>query len=91
MPQRTIRLLDASEPRYDVASIAATMGRSITHVYQRLRLAELDPGNCRGPSGKPITAGHAVLISRLLQDQQKVVATVPRRLAHEGEARDSGS
>src|SRR5947209_11794550 len=29
-------LLETSEPRYDVASIAAKTGRSITHIYQRL-------------------------------------------------------
>jgi ParB-like chromosome segregation protein Spo0J len=36
-------LLETSEPRHDVASIAAKTGRSITHVYQRIRLAELIP------------------------------------------------
>ncbi len=46
-------LLETSEPRYDVASIAAKTGRSITHVYQRLRLAELIPEAADGISGEP--------------------------------------
>ena len=64
-------LLETSEPRYDVASIAAKTGRSITHVYQRLRLAELIPEAAEAFQANQITAGHAVLISRLPQDQQK--------------------
>ena len=64
-------LLETSEPRYDVASIAAKTGRSITHVYQRLRLAELIPEAAEVFQANQITAGHAVLIARLPQDQQK--------------------
>jgi ParB family chromosome partitioning protein len=64
-------LLETSEPRYDVASIAAKTGRSITHVYQRLRLAELIPDAAEVFQANQITAGHAVLIARLPQEQQK--------------------
>jgi len=64
-------LLETSEPRYDVASIAAKTGRSITHVYQRLRLAELISEAAEVFQANQITAGHAILISRLPQDQQK--------------------
>jgi len=64
-------LLETSEPRYDVASIAAKTGRSITHIYQRLRLAELIPDAAETFQANQITAGHAVLIARLPQDQQK--------------------
>ena len=64
-------LLETSEPRYDVASIAAKTGRSITHIYQRLRLAELIPDAAERFQANQITAGHAVLIARLPQDQQK--------------------
>jgi ParB family transcriptional regulator, chromosome partitioning protein len=64
-------LLETSEPRYDVASIAAKTGRSITHVYQRLRLAELIPEAAEVFQANQITAGHAVLIARLPQEQQK--------------------
>ena len=64
-------LLETSEPRYDVAAIAAKTGRSITHVYQRLRLAELIPDAAEVFQINQITAGHAVLIARLPQEQQK--------------------
>jgi ParB family chromosome partitioning protein len=64
-------LLETSEPRYDVASIAAKTGRSITHIYQRLRLAELIPDAAERFQANQITAGHAVLIARLPLDQQK--------------------
>lgn len=64
-------LLETSEPRYDVASIAAKTGRSITHVYQRLRLAELIPDAAEVFQTNQITAGHAVLIARLPQEQQQ--------------------
>jgi ParB family chromosome partitioning protein len=64
-------LLETSEPRYDVASIAAKTGRSITHVYQRLRLAELLPEAAEVFQANQITAGHAILIARLPQEQQK--------------------
>jgi ParB family chromosome partitioning protein len=64
-------LLETSEPRYDVASIAAKTGRSITHVYQRLRLAELIGEASEAFQTNQITAGHAVLIARLPQEQQK--------------------
>src|SRR3712207_5276209 len=64
-------LLETSEPRYEVASVAAKTGRSITHVYQRLGLAELIPNAADVFQANQITAGHAILISRLPQDQQK--------------------
>jgi ParB family transcriptional regulator, chromosome partitioning protein len=68
-------LLDTSEPRYDVASIAAKTGRSITHVYQRLRLAELIPDAAEVFQANQITAR----CSR---------RDLPRGLAHEGQAPD---
>lgn len=64
-------LLETSEPRYDVACIAAKTGRSITHIYQRLRLAELTADAATAFQANQITAGHAVLIARLPQDQQR--------------------
>src|SRR3954449_13474435 len=64
-------LLETSEPRYEVASIAAKTGRSVTHIYQRLRLAELIPDAAERFQANQITGGHAVLIARLPLDQQK--------------------
>jgi ParB family chromosome partitioning protein len=81
-------LLETSEPRYDVASIAAKTGRSITHVYQRLRLAELIPDAAEVFQANQITAGHAVLIARLPAGpaEGRTGGSIPRELADEGEA-----
>ena len=70
-----------------MASIATKTARSITHVYQQLRLAELIPEAAEVFQANQITAGHAVLISRLQQDQQKEVW--PRRSAKTGGQRRS--
>lgn len=64
-------LLETSEPRYDVASISAKTGRSINHIYSRLRMAELIPEVAEVFQANQITAGHAALIARLPQEQQK--------------------
>ena len=64
-------LLEAAEPRYDVASISLKTGRSVTHIYGRLRMAELIPEAAEVFQANQITAGHAVLIARLPQEQQK--------------------
>lgn len=64
-------LLETAEPRYDVASISLKTGRSITHIYGRLRMAELIPEAAEVFQANQITAGHAVLIARLPQEQQK--------------------
>ncbi len=72
-------LLETSEPRYDVASIAAKTGRSNTHIYQRLRLADLIADAAAAFQANQITAGHAVLIARLPQDQQADALTAAFR------------
>lgn len=60
-----------AQPGYDVAAIAAKVGKSESYVYQRLKLAELiDPAKEAFWADK-ITAGHAILIARLRQEDQK--------------------
>jgi ParB/RepB/Spo0J family partition protein len=63
-------LLETSEPRYDVASLALKTGRSVNHIYGRLRMAELIPDAAEVFQANQITAGHAVLIARLPREQQ---------------------
>jgi ParB family transcriptional regulator, chromosome partitioning protein len=63
-------LLESSEPRYDVASLALKTGRSVNHIYGRLRMTELIPEAAEVFQANQITAGHAVLIARLPQEQQ---------------------
>ncbi len=58
-------------PHYDVASIAAKVGKSVSYVHGRLRLAELIPQAAEVYQSDQITAGHALLIARLPRDQQK--------------------
>jgi len=64
-------LLESAEPPYDVAAIAFKTGRSVTHIYGRLRMAELIPEAAEVFQANQMTAGHAVLIARLPQEQQK--------------------
>jgi ParB/RepB/Spo0J family partition protein len=92
------RLVDAA--RLDVARIAERIGRSVSYVYDRLRLLQLtERGRELFLEGK-ITAGHAVILSRLSQpdqvramDEDKGGLFSQQRLlwnpeAQEGDARD---
>jgi ParB family transcriptional regulator, chromosome partitioning protein len=63
-------LLETSEPRYDVASLVLKTGRSVNHIYGRLRMTELIPEAADVFQANQITAGHAVLIARLPQEHQ---------------------
>ena len=64
-------LFETAEPRCDVASISLKTGRSVTHIYGRLRMAELIPEVAEIFQANQLTAGHAVLIARLPQEQQR--------------------
>ena len=57
-------LLQSSEPRYDVGSLALKTGRSVNHIYGRLRMAELIPAAAEAFQADQNTAGHAALIAR---------------------------
>lgn len=59
------------EAGYDAAAIAAKIGKSASHVYQRLKLAELIPEAAEAFGADQITAGHAVQIARLQPKYQK--------------------
>jgi len=54
----------------DVASIAARVGRSPAYVYSRLKLANLTEAARVAFDAGRLTAGHAVLLSRLQPDDQ---------------------
>lgn len=58
---------------YDVAVIAAKVGKSESYVYQRLKLVELIPEAQKAFADEKITAGHAILIARLQPNDQKKV------------------
>ena len=63
-------LLYMSEPKYDVASIALKVGKSVGHVYGRLRYVDLIEPGAQAFLENRQTAGHALLIARLPQSQQ---------------------
>lgn len=67
-------LLD--QPGYDVAGIAAKVGKSASYVYQRLKLAELIEPAKKAFWKDEIAAGHAVQIARLRAEDQKDVIEV---------------
>lgn len=55
---------------YDVARIAAKTGMSASHVYQRLKLADLVEPLKKAFAGGEIFDGHAILLARLAPDDQ---------------------
>jgi len=57
------RLLEKAH--YDVEALAKEVGKSISYIYQRLKLRELIPGAREALAEGTITAGHAILIARL--------------------------
>jgi ParB/RepB/Spo0J family partition protein len=56
---------------YDVAKIAARVGRSPKYVYDRLKLLELIPAAQKLFLDDRFTAGHAILLARLKPEDQK--------------------
>jgi ParB family chromosome partitioning protein len=62
------RLLDL--PGYDVATLVAKSGKSVSHIYARLSLLQLIPEVAEAFTQERITASHANLIARLPQGSQ---------------------
>lgn len=64
---------------HDVDTIAAKIGKSVSYVYQRLKLADLTAKVREAFLEEKITAGHAILIARLQpKDQVEALkATTP--------------
>ena len=63
-------LLNMREPRYDVPAIALKVGKSVGHVYGRLRYVDLIEPAAQAFTENRLTAGHALLIARLPQSKQ---------------------
>lgn len=60
---------------YDLAKLAARVGRSVSHVYDRIRLLRLVPRAQKLFLGGEIGTQHAILISRLSKsDQERTIA-----------------
>lgn len=67
------RLMDKAG--YEVEQVAQELGKSVSYVYQRLKLKDLVPEARKLFVDGEITAGHAILIARLQPDQQKACIT----------------
>jgi len=68
------RLIDGEiidEPAMDVKQLAEELGKSISYIYQRLKLRDLAEVVRLALIEGTVTAGHAVLIARLQENQQK--------------------
>jgi ParB/RepB/Spo0J family partition protein len=57
--------------KYDVAKIAAKIGRSAKYVYDRVKLLQLTPEAKQAFLEDRIQAGHAILLARLKPEDQK--------------------
>ncbi len=55
---------------YEVPAIAEKVGKSVSYVYQRLKLTELTPAAKKAFLADEITAGHAILLARLQPKDQ---------------------
>ncbi|HTW46170.1 MAG TPA: ParB/RepB/Spo0J family partition protein [Acidobacteriaceae bacterium] len=63
-------LLQLEGTHYDVASIAARLGKSPAYITTRIRLTELAPSIAEAFLADEIGVGHALEIAKLPQDQQ---------------------
>lgn len=63
-----------AEAGYTVEQLASEIGKSISYVYQRMKLESLVPEVRKLFTDGAITAGHAILIARLTAEQQKTIA-----------------
>ncbi|HVJ06513.1 MAG TPA: ParB/RepB/Spo0J family partition protein [Candidatus Saccharimonadales bacterium] len=64
-------MIEADGAHYDVARIAATIGRTQTYVATRLRLAELIPSIAEAFLADQIGVGHALEIAKLPSSEQQ--------------------
>jgi ParB/RepB/Spo0J family partition protein len=65
------RLIDAAG--YTIEQVAGELGKSISYVYQRLKLRDLIPEARKLLVKNRITESHAILIARLTEAQQKEI------------------
>ena len=56
--------------KQDVVELAKRLGKSVSHVYGRLKLLELCPAGQERLAAGAMTASHAILIARLPESQQ---------------------
>lgn len=64
-------LLESRSVQHDVSAIATKTGKSLTHIYSRLKLAELVPAVAEAFQANRLSTAHAIQIARLPQEQQE--------------------
>ena len=64
-------LLNLEEPKYSIEQIAARTGKSPAYVAARLKLTELAPAVVEAFHREEIGVGHALLLAKLLPEQQE--------------------
>lgn len=64
--------------KYDVGRVAASVGRSVKYIYDRVKLLALSPEAQELFWNGHITAGHAILLARLSHSEQKRVIGDPK-------------
>ncbi len=74
--------------RHTVESLAAQVGKSISYIWQRMKLLEMTEPAKKAFLADDITAGHAVLIARLSPEQQKeaIKICLPETWVERGQA-----
>lgn len=71
--------------KYTVEELAKRLGKSVSYVYQRVKLKELAPVAAKALSEQNITPGHAILIARLEPGMQaEAVKEIKAPYRHEG-------
>lgn len=68
-------LLDLDKPKYSIEQIAAKVGKSAVFVASRLKLTDLVPAAVDAFYADEIGVGHAVLLSKLPNEQQAAALT----------------
>jgi len=64
-------ILQLEGVHYDIATLAARLGKSQSYITQRMRLTELHPSIAEAFLADRIGVGHALEIAKLPQDQQE--------------------
>jgi ParB family transcriptional regulator, chromosome partitioning protein len=77
-------LLHLEEPKYTVEQIAAKMGKSPAYVTTRLKLTDLAPKVVEAFYAEEVGVGHALLLAKLPQEQQKQALTACYKEVYNG-------
>jgi ParB family chromosome partitioning protein len=78
-------LLNLEEPKYSIEQIAVRVGKPPAFVAARLKLTELVPAAVEAFCANEIGVGHALLLAKLPDDQQKTALSACFKEVYNGE------